>query len=195
MKPFKVAIVGGGMTGLIAALHLDRLGMDFILLEAYNEITPNVGASLALYPNFQRLLDQLGVLEAALEESGEASTITARSLEGKKVFAHAIAEPLHSATGGYGLRTFTRAQLLKILHRHISEDGKKKIHTGQRVRRIEEVPGEDGVHVHTEGGQTYEVDLVIGADGTHSFVRAEMWRMAEEAGSKVFANDQGEGEC
>lgn len=34
--------------------------------------------------------------------------------------------------------------------------------------------------VHTEDGHTYKGDLVVGADGVHSQVRAEMWRLAEE---------------
>lgn len=194
MAPFKVAIVGGGMTGLTAALHLDRLGIDFILLEAYDEITPEVGASLALYPNFQRVLDQLGVLEDAFHESAEGLTLAARELGGKPMYEHHIAEPLHAATGGYGIRTFTRSQLLRILHRHISDAGKKKIHTSQKVSRVEELPGDEGVRLHTEDGQTHEVDIVIGADGTHSIIRSEMWRMAEQVGSKVFLGDRGEGE-
>ncbi|KAJ1331969.1 FAD dependent monooxygenase [Microdochium nivale] len=58
-----VAIVSDGMTGLTAALHLDRLGIDFVILESHTEITAKVSASLALYLNFQRMLDQLSVLD------------------------------------------------------------------------------------------------------------------------------------
>lgn len=193
MAPFKVAIVGGGMTGLTAALHLDRLGIDFILLEAYDEITPEVGASLALYPNFQRVLDQLGVLEDAEHVSSEGCAITARQLDGKPMYEHEIADSLHAATGGYGIATFTRSQLLQILHKHIGEEGKGKIYTNARVSRIEQLPGDEGVRLHMKDGQTHGADIVIGADGTHSIVRSEMWRMAEEAGSKAFVGDKGAG--
>jgi FAD dependent monooxygenase len=35
------------------------------------------------------------------------------------------------------------------------------------------------VMVRTEDGSIYHGDLVIGADGVHSRVRREMWRLAE----------------
>ncbi|KAH7027267.1 uncharacterized protein B0I36DRAFT_350829 [Microdochium trichocladiopsis] len=197
-RPFKVAIVGGGMTGLIAALDLDRLGIDFVLLEAYKEITPEVGASLALYPNFQRTLDQLGVLDDVRAESAELCRLSCRGLDGKIMFRHSVGEQIRAATGGYGIATFTRSQLLRILHRNLSEGGRKKIRTGAKVKRLEPLSGDDeGVRVHLEGGEDAEsidVDVVIGADGIHSVVRSEMWRLAEEADSdlKAFENDHAE---
>lgn len=193
MAPFKVAIVGGGMTGLTAALHLDRIGMDFILLEAYSDITPEVGASLALYPNFQRVLDQLGVLEDVRQESSELCHLICRRLDGKPMFQHTVADAIHDATGGYGIATFTRSQLLRILYRNISDEGKGKIHTNKRVSRIEALPGDEGVRLHVQDGETYDADVVIGADGMHSIVRSEMWRMAKEVDVRAFRGDQGEG--
>lgn len=193
MTPFKVAIVGGGMTGLTAALHLDRLGIDFVLLEAYSDITPEVGASLALYPNYQRMLDQLGVLDDVRRESSELCTLICRRLDGKLMFEHAVAEAIHAATDGYGIATFTRSQLLRILHRNISEGGKKKIHTSKRISRIEQLAGDEGLRLHVEGGDSYDADVVIGADGAHSIVRSEMWRMATEVDANAFRGDRGEG--
>ncbi|KAG9253102.1 uncharacterized protein F5Z01DRAFT_725890 [Emericellopsis atlantica] len=189
MAPFKVAIVGGGMTGLTAALHLHRLSIDFVLLEAYDDITPEVGASLALYPNFQRVLDQLGVLDDVYDESTELCTLAARDIAGKPMYTHHVADGIHAAADGYGIRTWTRSQLLRVLYRNVSEDGKKKIHTSQRVNRIEQLPGDEGVRLHMASGEVHHADLVLGADGTHSIMRAEMWRMAEEAGSKRFVAD------
>jgi 2-polyprenyl-6-methoxyphenol hydroxylase-like FAD-dependent oxidoreductase len=193
MAPFKVAIIGGGMTGLTAALHLDRLGIDFVLLEAYDDLTPEVGASLALYPNFQRVVDQLGVLDEAHRESSEIAHISCHDIDGNLKYQHDVLDQLHEATGGYGIRTWTRAQLLKVLYGNTSENGKSKMLTGQKVSRIEQLPNDQGVRVHVEGGNTHDVDLVIGADGTHSIVRSEMWRMAEEDKSQVLKNDKGEG--
>jgi 2-polyprenyl-6-methoxyphenol hydroxylase-like FAD-dependent oxidoreductase len=191
---FKVGIVGGGMTGLIAALTLDRVGIDFILLEAYPEINPEVGASLALYPNYQRVLDQLGVLGDVQEASAEMSYLKCHDVNGKLMFDHNVKEPIHKATGGYGIRTFTRSQLLKILYQNLSKEGKANVHASQRVSRIEELSGDQGVRLHMEGGHSYDVDMVIGADGTHSIVRSEMWRLAQEKDPKAFAGDQLEGE-
>jgi 2-polyprenyl-6-methoxyphenol hydroxylase-like FAD-dependent oxidoreductase len=195
MAPFKVAVVGGGMTGLTAALHLDRLGIDFVLLEAYGDITPEVGASLALYPNFQRVIDQLGVLDDVRNASSELCSISCRNLEGQIMFQHHVADALHEATGGYGIATFTRSSLLRILYKNISEEGKRKIRTNTRVRHIEELQGDEGVRLHMDGGEFIDADVVIGADGIHSIVRSEMWRLAKEVDPKAFEGDQAEGEC
>jgi 2-polyprenyl-6-methoxyphenol hydroxylase-like FAD-dependent oxidoreductase len=40
---------------------------------------------------------------------------------------------------------------------------------------------EGGVHVFTQDGSVYTGDLVVGADGVHSKVRSEMWRIAHAA--------------
>lgn len=57
----KVAIVGGGVGGLTAAIALAREAIDVEVYEQTPVITP-VGASLQLGPNALRLLDELGLL-------------------------------------------------------------------------------------------------------------------------------------
>jgi 2-polyprenyl-6-methoxyphenol hydroxylase-like FAD-dependent oxidoreductase len=59
-KSFKVIIVGGSIAELSLALMLEKNGIDFLMLEGYPSIATQVGASLALLPNGQRILDQLG---------------------------------------------------------------------------------------------------------------------------------------
>lgn len=56
----KVVVVGGGITGLTLANIFARLGIDFVLLEAYNEIAPQVGASIGIFGGGMRVLDQIG---------------------------------------------------------------------------------------------------------------------------------------
>lgn len=144
-QAFRVAIVGGGMTGLIAALRLDHLGIDFVLPEAYGDIIPEVGASLALYPNFQRVLDQLGVLDEAGAKSSELCRFTCRRLDETVMFKHTVADQVRAKTGGYNIAGFTRTQLLRILYRNLSEAGKRKILTDKRVDRLEVLNGDEGV--------------------------------------------------
>lgn len=65
----KIIIAGGGITGLSLALMLERIGIDYFLLEANDEIHPQVGAGIAFTGNGFRILDQLGVYEDILKKA------------------------------------------------------------------------------------------------------------------------------
>lgn len=56
----RVLIVGGGIAGLTLANMLEKFGIDYLLFEAHGDIAPAVGASIGLFPNGLRILDQLG---------------------------------------------------------------------------------------------------------------------------------------
>lgn len=63
-REFKIIIVGGSVAGLALAHCLERLGIYFHVLEANDDISPQVGASIGILPNGARILDQLGLFEA-----------------------------------------------------------------------------------------------------------------------------------
>jgi hypothetical protein len=63
-EPFRVIVVGGGPVGLTAAHALGQAGIDFVVLESRDTVTPQSGASLVLKPSTLRVFQQLG-LEAA----------------------------------------------------------------------------------------------------------------------------------
>jgi 2-polyprenyl-6-methoxyphenol hydroxylase-like FAD-dependent oxidoreductase len=59
----RVIIAGGSNAGLTLAHSLYHNDIDFVLLEARNEIAPQVGASIVILPNGARILDQLGIFD------------------------------------------------------------------------------------------------------------------------------------
>lgn len=63
MSNFKVIIVGGGPTGLVAAHALSRANIDFVVLEAQPIIAKDVGASLVMMSYSIRVLAQFGLLD------------------------------------------------------------------------------------------------------------------------------------
>jgi 2-polyprenyl-6-methoxyphenol hydroxylase-like FAD-dependent oxidoreductase len=63
-RQFRVIIGGGGISGLTLANALEKCGIDYILLESRNTITPQVGASIGLFPNGSRIIDQLGCYDS-----------------------------------------------------------------------------------------------------------------------------------
>ena len=64
---FRVVIVGGSIAGLTLAHALAAYSIDFVVLEAREEIAPNVGASIGFTGNSPRILDQLGVWDELAE--------------------------------------------------------------------------------------------------------------------------------
>jgi 2-polyprenyl-6-methoxyphenol hydroxylase-like FAD-dependent oxidoreductase len=63
LDDFKVVIAGGGIAGLTLAIMLEKFDIDYVILESYSKIAPPVGASVGLFPNGLRILDQLGCYE------------------------------------------------------------------------------------------------------------------------------------
>lgn len=63
-KTFKVIIVGGSVAGLTLAHSLHKIGVDYTVLEKRPVIAPQEGASVGIFPNGARILDQLGIYAA-----------------------------------------------------------------------------------------------------------------------------------
>src|SRR5437588_9164901 len=59
-RPLRIAIIGGGIGGLTAALALHRFGLRADVYEQAAEFT-EVGAGVSLGPNALTLMDRLGM--------------------------------------------------------------------------------------------------------------------------------------
>lgn len=71
---FKVVIVGGSVTGLTLAHSLDKIGVEYIILEKRDEVAPQEGASIGILPNGARILDQLGLYKAVERSTAPLGT-------------------------------------------------------------------------------------------------------------------------
>lgn len=67
-RALRIALVGGGLGGLAAAIALSRRGFDVRIFEQSNEIK-EVGAGITLTPNAVKILSALG-LEAGIKKHG-----------------------------------------------------------------------------------------------------------------------------
>ncbi|RSL52983.1 hypothetical protein CEP54_010655 [Fusarium duplospermum] len=159
VKEFEVIIAGGGIAGLTLANMLEKFDLDYVVLEGHSEISPAVGASIGMFPNGLRILDQLGCYEPIQELFG--------------FFNHL--EKRH----GYGLLFFDRQKMLEILYNHVQH--KEKVLLNKKVTGLDLIDG--GVSVSCADGSVYTGTIVIGADGVHSAVRGanslsliDLWR-------------------
>lgn len=165
------AIAGGGIGGLATALALALAGHSVEVLERNTEFA-ELGAGIQLAPNAFRALDRLGV---GAPVRGRAVRVDAlRLLDGRSAATLAVL-PLGA---GYRQRygrpyaVVHRGDLYTPLlhacraHEHITLRAGVKV-TGYRN-------GPTSVRVLTAGGPPVEADALIGADGIHSAVRAQL---------------------
>ncbi|OLN96573.1 FAD-dependent urate hydroxylase 2 [Colletotrichum chlorophyti] len=171
----QVIIVGGGITGLTLALMLQQLEVDYVLLEAYSTVTPNVGASIGLFANGLRVLDQLGLYEEILSKSQPVEeTIVRDSTSGKRIMTRRTRN-LTTERHGYPTLFTERYRLICTLYDHLKE--KDRIFVNKKVQRVENL--EDCAEVYTTDGSVFKGQIVVGADGVRSTIRQEMWRNAD----------------
>ena len=156
-----VLVVGGGVAGLAVARALALRGAEVRLLEQAPAIS-EVGAGLQISPNGGRVLDALS-LGATFEAVSQASdAVVLRDSAGRRV----IRMPLEGR-GRFALAH--RADLISVLERGAVDAG-VEIALGRRVEDVR--LGPTGAIVQLADGQEVHPDLLIGADGLHSRVRA-----------------------
>ncbi|KAI1082129.1 FAD dependent monooxygenase [Whalleya microplaca] len=174
LDDFKVIIVGGSVAGLSLAHCLERLGISFTVLEQQNQISPHLGASIGILPNGARIFDQLGIFSAIENETEALEIARIRYLDG---FSFESQYPkVLGSNFGYPVSFLERHKFLEILYDKLQR--KNQIHKSQKVVAVENYASR--AVVKTADGTEYVGDLVVGADGVHSLVRSEIWKLANE---------------
>jgi 2-polyprenyl-6-methoxyphenol hydroxylase-like FAD-dependent oxidoreductase len=174
MADIPVLIAGGGIGGLSVALTLQQIGVPCLVLEAVAELKP-LGVGINLQPNAVRELYELGIGPDHLNAIGlQAREWALVGLNGKDVYS----EP-RGLSAGYRWPQYAvhRGGLQMLLQRAAVERlGSGALLTGHRVLGYRN--DADGVTalVSAPGGTKNELraKLLIGADGLHSAVRAQM---------------------
>ncbi len=160
-----IAVVGGGIGGLTAALSLLRAGYD---VEVYERaaVLAEVGAGVQISPNASRVLHGLGLADALARTGVKPLAWHQRRWDdGRTLLRTPLAEPLE-ATFGFPHYQMHRADLLAALATAVPAE---RIHLGHRL--VDVVDRGDRVEARFANGATAEADLLIGADGIHSTVR------------------------
>ncbi|MFL6975801.1 MAG: FAD-dependent monooxygenase [Xanthobacteraceae bacterium] len=168
----RMAIVGGGIGGLTAALALLRRGIDVDVYEQAPELK-EVGAGVQISSNGTRVLYALGLQEAVERIS---SIPTAKEIrlwstgQTWKLFdLGAISIELY----GFPYVLMHRRDLHGILAEAIGGLKPDALHLGMRC--IDVAQSDTSVTLRFASGETAQAPLAIGADGVHSQVRASLF--------------------
>ncbi|TXB68638.1 monooxygenase [Paracoccus aurantiacus] len=150
MKNRSVAVIGGGVAGLCAAVALSQRGAHVSVHERAPALT-DVGAGLQLSPNAGRVLSELG-LDAALDAvSVRSAGVVLHDRAGQQV----ASLPLAAHRPGAAFRMIHRARLIEVLAA-AARDAGATIHLGHQIT------------------DPPKADLLIGADGLNSTFRRKL---------------------
>jgi 2-polyprenyl-6-methoxyphenol hydroxylase-like FAD-dependent oxidoreductase len=156
-------VIGGGIAGPVTALALRKAGIEATVYEAYATTADGIGGQLTIAPNG---LDALRIIGA-----DEVVRAVGQPMN-RMVMADGRGRPIGEFPGLPGLvpsQALWRPDLYRALHDHAVACG-VRIEYGKRLVGAEEAP--DGVTARFADGGTAHGDVLVGADGIHSTVRA-----------------------
>ncbi|HUD86167.1 MAG TPA: FAD-dependent oxidoreductase [Xanthobacteraceae bacterium] len=171
-----VAIIGGGIGGLAAALALIRRGIDVDVYEQAPELR-ELGAGVQISANGTRVLHALG-LKAPLEKvqvlpAGKAIRLW-NTGQSWKLFDLGM-ESVERY--GFPYITIHRGDLHGVIAQAVLQAKPSAIHLNHKCIGLAQTP--DQVELHFDGAAPVTAMLAVGADGVHSVVRENLFGAAK----------------
>ena len=171
-EQLQIAIVGGGIGGLTAALALRARGLNVTVFEQAGALR-EIGAGVSIQPNAALLLQRIGLTDGIRKIGSAITGLLLRTSLGELINTSA-----RTSTGVQGYNVH-RAEFLKLL---IDAQPEGTLHFDHRLSAAKETNGH--VQLTFSNGETVDADIVIGADGIHSVLKRQI-------GLKTYPSSEG----
>jgi len=167
----KVVIAGAGIGGLTTALCCLLRNHEVVVLEQAQALT-EVGAGIQLPPNAMRVFQALGIADDIAANAFVPEALEARmGGSGRTLFylplAARVAKKWHAP-----YLHIHRADYINALKKVLLAKAPGALHLGAEVLRYTQTTS--SIAVELSDGKIISGDVLIGADGIHSTVRAQM---------------------
>lgn len=169
-KTTEVLIIGAGPTGLSLACQFVRYGVDFVILEKKEGVTP-YSKAIGVHARTLEIYEQLDLAQSAIEQGTIAG-------KGRLLVDGEVRGELDFSQIGKGLSRYPFVLLLeqskneKLLYEYLQTHG-KEVHWNTELVDFEQSDAGVTAQVRTPSGeiQTIEAKYLVGCDGPRSLVR------------------------
>ena len=167
-----IAIIGGGIAGLSAAIAIAQKGHRVDLYEQADGFH-EVGAGLQTGPNAHAALSAIGL---AAEMEKQATTPQAihilDGLSGRRLSRIELGQRFNTRFG-QPYRVIHRAGLINLLQKKAAANSNISLFTNRRLTGLDQLP--DAVRLEFADGQESRHDFAVAADGVHSVCRKHVF--------------------
>jgi salicylate hydroxylase len=164
-----IAIVGGGIGGMVAASALLQAGFDVQVYEQASAVR-EVGAGIQISPNAARILSRLGLADESATQGVKPLALRQRRWDdGRTLRCTPLGTAVEDACG-FPYYQSHRADLMNAL---LSRVPAERLHVGHRLTDLHDHG--DRVVAHFDNGRSITADALVGADGIHSTVRQRVF--------------------
>ena len=164
-RDISIAVVGGGIGGLTAAISLLQAGFDVQVYEQARWLS-EVGAGINIGPNASRLLIRLGLGPELAKVAFRSPSFHQRRWQDSRTLTRTPLGQAIEAEFGAPHYIFHRGELHAVLAKAVPPD---RVHLAHRCVEIRQ--HDDRVEARFENGVVATADVLIGADGIHSTIR------------------------
>jgi 2-polyprenyl-6-methoxyphenol hydroxylase-like FAD-dependent oxidoreductase len=170
--PLSAVVVGGNFAGLSAAIALRRAGFEATVYERAPDVATLQAArgSMHQYPNSAKACRVLGAADRVLERGVRWLHWESWTRQGRMLGRWNLVE-LEQTMGDPTIMIYRR-DLHQALLETLGELDGDAVRTGVRCTGFEQ--DDRGVTVRFEGAEDVRADLLVGADGLKSTVRAQL---------------------